>query len=158
MDNNQQYNQQYDQQYTPQMTPPQQKIVMVTPYSVADDNNNPRAKSLIFAAVICMCISKFSPAFSAMFMAVDRYADMPSIPISFNFLFFIAAIVILIIVKVQYPQNSIAKGLLIGLVANAVISALTAAGALAAIFGILSAYSPADFSDFVWELMDILGL
>lgn len=151
-------NQQFDQQYTSQMMPTQQKIIMVTPYSMADDNNNPIAKKYILAAVICMCISKFFPAISMLIMSAERFVDMPYVPSSFNILLFIAAIVILIITRVKYPKNSIAKGLLIGLIANAVISFLIGIGVLAALFGILSTYSSAEFSDFIYELMEIFGL
>lgn len=146
-----------NQQFTQQMVPPQ-KIVMVTPFNATDDNNNPMANKLCLVAVILLALSKTFPVINSVFMASYRFFDAPYIPISFGYLLFIAAIVVLIVAKVKYPGNSVAKGLLIGVIANFVISLVIGLGSVAAIFGILSEYSGVDFSEFVWELTDILGL
>ena len=135
----------------------QQKIVMVTPYSGENDNNNPTAKKLVLAAVILVCLNKIFPVISATVYMMDTFIDMPFIPSTFNFLFFLAAIIILIVARIQYPGNSMAKGLLIGLIANLVISIVSAGGIVAALYGVVSAYYPAEVSEFFYDFMELFG-
>ena len=155
--------QQASQQIPPQQIPPQQAqsrptTILVTPYvDPTDDNNNPTAKKLCLAGIICILATKFMPILSIVSGALSEAFDTSFFMPRYSILLVIVGLVILIITKIRFPQNALSKGLLLGYLANFLASLLYFIIILAIIFAIVSAYDFVGMSDFISELMEIFG-
>ncbi|WP_029230813.1 hypothetical protein [Butyrivibrio sp. VCB2006] len=155
-DNTNQNTQQVTPQVAPQQVQPRPTTIMVTPYmDPMDDNHNPTAKKLCIAAVICLVATKFVPTFSLVLGAIGEMFDTHIYFPSFNILLIIAAIVMLIIVRVMYPKNSLSKGLLIGYLANFIMSIVLVGVVFILVVLIMDGFTFVGFSDLIYEIMEI---